>query len=82
MALGRQRLCICWLKLAILLHTYRLERKVGKGGFGQVCVGRKVIGSWGNTCPVEVALKLEHRNGKGCGYCSPYKWQVYSLAFL
>ncbi|MFS8026232.1 putative non-specific serine/threonine protein kinase [Helianthus anomalus] len=66
------------LKLAILLHTYRLERKLGKGGFGQVYVGRKVMGSWGNTGHVEVALKLEHRNGKGCGYCPPYKWQVYS----
>ncbi|MFS7957377.1 putative protein kinase-like domain superfamily [Helianthus anomalus] len=42
------------LKLAILLHTYRLERKLGKGGFGQVYIGRKVIGSWGNTCPIEV----------------------------
>ncbi|KAJ0899774.1 hypothetical protein HanRHA438_Chr08g0372461 [Helianthus annuus] len=61
------------LKLAILLHTSRLERKLGKEGFCQVYVGRKVIGSWGNTGPVEVALKLEHRNGKGCGYCPPYK---------
>ncbi|PWA60871.1 GPCR kinase [Artemisia annua] len=60
--------------------SYKLERKLGKGGFGQVYVGRRVIGGAGNTGPdaLEVALKLEHRNGKGCSYGPPYEWQVYS----
>ena len=59
--------------------SYKLERKLGKGGFGQVYVGRRVIGGAGNTGPdaLEVALKLEHRNGKGCSYGPPYEWQVY-----
>ncbi|KAJ0953880.1 putative kinase-like domain superfamily, kinase, ATP binding protein [Helianthus annuus] len=57
--------------------TYMLERKLGKGGFGQVYVGRRVTGGSGNTGPdaLEVALKLEHRNGKGCNYGPPYEWQ-------
>ncbi|KAI3694792.1 hypothetical protein L1987_77773 [Smallanthus sonchifolius] len=25
-----------------------------------------------------LALKLEHRNGKGCSYGPPYEWQIYS----
>ncbi|KAD0936297.1 hypothetical protein E3N88_43534 [Mikania micrantha] len=60
--------------------AYKLERKLGKGGFGQVYVGRRVIGGSGNSGPdaIEVALKLEHQNGKGCSNGPPYEWQVYS----
>ncbi|CAL5368005.1 unnamed protein product [Camellia sinensis] len=59
---------------------YKLDRKLGKGGFGQVYVGRQVTGGSGHTGPdaVEVALKFEHRNNKGCSYNPPYEWQVYS----
>ncbi|GJY76588.1 casein kinase 1-like protein HD16 [Tanacetum coccineum] len=59
---------------------YKTERKLGKGGFGQVYVGRRVTGGSGRTGPdaVEVALKFEHRNSKGCNYGPPYEWQVYS----
>ncbi|KAK4276977.1 hypothetical protein QN277_015056 [Acacia crassicarpa] len=63
--------------------TYRIDRKLGKGGFGQVYVGRRV----GATNPaeltgpaaVEVALKFEHRSSKGCNYGPPYEWQVYNV---
>ncbi|KAI7992180.1 Casein kinase 1-like protein HD16 [Camellia lanceoleosa] len=58
---------------------YKLERKLGKGDFGQVYVGRRVTG--GSGCRrifVEVALKLEHRKSKGCSYGPPSEWQVYS----
>ncbi|THG13937.1 hypothetical protein TEA_014711 [Camellia sinensis var. sinensis] len=60
--------------------VYKLDRKLGKGGFGQVYVGRRVTGGSGHTGPdaVEVALKFEHRNNKGCSYNPPYEWQVYS----
>ncbi|KAL0297256.1 UNVERIFIED_CONTAM: Casein kinase-like protein HD16 [Sesamum radiatum] len=62
--------------------TYRIERKLGKGGFGQVYVGRRINPPNPNerTGPgaVEVALKFEHRNSKGCNYGPPYEWQVYS----
>ncbi|KAK6236802.1 hypothetical protein QUC31_020598 [Theobroma cacao] len=55
---------------------YRIERKLGKGGFGQVYVGRRI----GATGPgaLEVALKFEHRSSKGCNYGPPYEWQVYN----
>uniref|UniRef100_A0A2N9FQ40 non-specific serine/threonine protein kinase n=1 Tax=Fagus sylvatica TaxID=28930 RepID=A0A2N9FQ40_FAGSY len=62
---------------------YKLERKLGKGGFGQVYVGRRVSAVNTNdrtTGPgaVEVALKFEHRSSKGCNYGPPYEWQVYN----
>ncbi|CAA6658571.1 unnamed protein product [Spirodela intermedia] len=59
---------------------YKVDRKLGKGGFGQVYVGRRVSG--GSDCPgadaFEVALKFEHRTSKGCNYGAPYEWQVYN----
>ncbi|KAF8407093.1 hypothetical protein HHK36_006218 [Tetracentron sinense] len=60
--------------------VYKIERKLGKGGFGQVYVGRRINGfSDVTTGPaaVEVALKFEHRSSKGCNYGPPYEWQVY-----
>ncbi|KAF5748273.1 hypothetical protein HS088_TW04G00225 [Tripterygium wilfordii] len=63
--------------------TYRIDRKLGKGGFGQVYVGRRVSPSPNNerTGPaaLEVALKFEHRSSKGCNYGPPYEWQVYGV---
>ncbi|CAN0891130.1 Casein kinase 1-like protein HD16 [Linum grandiflorum] len=61
--------------------VYKIERKLGKGGFGQVFVGRRVTG--GNergtgASAMEVAVKFEHRNSKGCNYGPPYEWQVYN----
>ncbi|XP_034693515.1 casein kinase 1-like protein HD16 [Vitis riparia] len=46
----------------------------------QVYVGRRVTGGTGRTGPdaFEVALRLEHQNGKSCSYGPPYEWQVYS----
>ncbi|XP_047338123.1 casein kinase 1-like protein HD16 [Impatiens glandulifera] len=59
---------------------YKTERKLGKGGFGQVYVGRRVSGGTERTGAdaLEVALKFEHRNSKGCNYGPPFEWQVYS----
>ncbi|TKW30635.1 hypothetical protein SEVIR_2G051100v4 [Setaria viridis] len=59
---------------------YVTDRKLGKGGFGQVYVGRRVSGGAARTGPdaYEVALKFEHRNSKGCNYGPPYEWQVYN----
>ncbi|KAJ6829535.1 casein kinase 1-like protein HD16 [Iris pallida] len=60
--------------------VYKVERKLGKGGFGQVFVGRRVGGSerGSGSGALEVALKFEHRTSKGCNYGPPYEWQVYS----
>ncbi|XP_059462550.1 casein kinase 1-like protein HD16 isoform X2 [Corylus avellana] len=57
--------------------VYKIEKKLGKGGFGQVYVGRKVSGGT-DADAIEVALKFEHRNSKGCNYGPPYEWQVYN----
>ncbi|KAJ4886224.1 Protein kinase family protein [Raphanus sativus] len=60
--------------------VYKTERKLGKGGFGQVYVGRRVSGGSDRirADAIEVALKLEHRNSKGCNFGPPYEWQVYN----
>ncbi|XP_030547560.2 casein kinase 1-like protein HD16 [Rhodamnia argentea] len=61
--------------------TYKIEKKLGKGGFGQVFLGRRVSGGSDRTTgpgAIEVALKFEHRNSKGCNYGPPYEWQVYN----
>ncbi|MCL7022024.1 hypothetical protein MKW94_001691 [Papaver nudicaule] len=60
---------------------YKIERKLGKGGFGQVFVGRRVSGGTDRISgpgATEVALKFEHKSSKGCNYGPPYEWQVYN----
>ncbi|XP_076919434.1 casein kinase 1-like protein HD16 isoform X2 [Bidens hawaiensis] len=60
---------------------YTVEGKLGKGGFGQVFVGRRVNGGTERISgpgATEVAIKFEHRNSKGCSYGPPYEWQVYN----
>ncbi|KAH7837637.1 hypothetical protein Vadar_016150 [Vaccinium darrowii] len=49
---------------------YRRDRKLGKGGFGQVFVGRLVCGEIGAA---EVALKFEHKKGFNR---PPFEWKV------
>ncbi|KAG6739418.1 hypothetical protein POTOM_057014 [Populus tomentosa] len=53
---------------------YKIERKLGKGGFGQVYVGRRIgptnfANERGGPGALEVALKFEHRSSKGWRAC-------------
>ncbi|KAM7480488.1 hypothetical protein LguiA_028701 [Lonicera macranthoides] len=58
---------------------YKVEKKIGKGGFGQVYIGHRAASLFGTERgPAEVALKFEHRSSKGCTYGPPYEWQVYN----
>lgn len=58
---------------------YALDRKLGKGGFGQVFVGRRAQQTKAKDGPNAnlMALKFEHRTSKGCNYGPPYEWSVY-----
>ncbi|KAL2939884.1 Casein kinase 1-like protein HD16 [Bienertia sinuspersici] len=61
---------------------YKVEKKLGKGGFGQVYVGRRISVPYGSmkkgSGAVEVALKFERQNSKGCSNGPPFEWQVYT----
>ena len=63
---------------------YKVERKLGKGGFGQVYIGTRLSTAGtrpayeGGANAVQVALKFEHRSSKGCNYGPPYEWSVYN----
>ncbi|DBA67645.1 TPA: hypothetical protein ACH3X2_001240 [Trebouxia sp. C0005] len=59
--------------------VYIVEKKLGKGGFGQVFVGRRATISSSKEASASqyVALKFEHRSSKGCSYGPPYEWSVY-----
>ncbi|XP_004245392.1 casein kinase 1-like protein HD16 [Solanum lycopersicum] len=60
---------------------YKIDRKLGEGGFGQVYVGRRLSPPHpherNGAGAIEVALKFEHKSSKGCNYGPPYEWQVY-----
>lgn len=61
--------------------VYIVERKLGKGGFGQVFAGKRARPAAVETPgvpPNHVALKFEHRTSKGCNYGPPYEWSVYN----
>eukprot|EP00200_Dunaliella_tertiolecta_P000955 CAMPEP_0202362956 /NCGR_PEP_ID=MMETSP1126-20121109/14942_1 /ASSEMBLY_ACC=CAM_ASM_000457 /TAXON_ID=3047 /ORGANISM="Dunaliella tertiolecta, Strain CCMP1320" /LENGTH=607 /DNA_ID=CAMNT_0048957273 /DNA_START=143 /DNA_END=1963 /DNA_ORIENTATION=- len=62
------------------LPEYHVERKLGKGGFGSVYVGRRVNTTKQKDGPQSnlLALKFEHRSSKGCNYGPPYEWSVYN----
>ncbi|XP_010690200.2 casein kinase 1-like protein HD16 [Beta vulgaris subsp. vulgaris] len=61
---------------------YKVEEKLGKGGFGQVYIGRRVSVPHASMkkgpVAMEVALKFERQNSKGCSNGPPYEWQVYN----
>jgi len=61
---------------------YLVQKRLGKGGFGQVYLGKRATPARGKAAREgkalnEVALKFEHKNSKGCVHGPPYEWQVY-----
>lgn len=68
--------------------VYKIEKKLDKGGFGQVYAGSLVSGSIDQNTrlgAIEVVLKFEHRTSKGCNYgqgafmdkrCLPRWWHA------
>eukprot|EP00955_Chlamydomonas_euryale_P036271 350389-Chlamydomonas_euryale.AAC.2 len=81
-------LCPCLLQVSVgNSPIYIPEKKLGKGGFGQVWLGRRMVqrkkGADGGAIlegasATEVALKLEHKTSKGCTNGPPYEWHVYT----
>lgn len=59
--------------------VYIVDKKLGKGGFGQVYLGKRSTATKDKdgANANQVALKLEHRSSKGCNYGPPYEWSVY-----
>lgn len=48
----------CWLQVQVgNSPVYKIERKLGKGGFGQVYVGRRVHGGSDRTGPDAVEVR-------------------------
>jgi len=60
---------------------YMVDKKLGKGGFGQVYLGKRVLSTRVREGPQanQMALKLEHKTGKGCSYGPPFEWNVYNM---
>ena len=64
--------------------VYKVEGNLGKGGFGHVFFGRRLTSGNERSIgqgAVEVALKFEHTNSKGCNHGPPYEWQVYKYGY-
>jgi len=67
--------------------SYTPEKKLGKGGFGQVWLGRRTVAPRGAAAKantdgpgaMQVALKFEHLSSKGCSNGPPYEWSVYQM---
>nr|CAB3462770.1 unnamed protein product [Digitaria exilis] len=58
---------------------YKVDRKLGKGGFGHVFLGRRLTAARSTASAAqEVAIKFEHTSSKGCSYGPPCEWQVYT----
>lgn len=61
---------------------YTTDKQLGKGGFGQVFLGKRVNVRAKSKDPdgagaTLVALKFEHKTSKGCSNGPPYEWSVY-----